>query len=726
VDAAPGDPVLERLAARPDAPGAHDEAFLRWAAASDEALAGDVPLSRYLAELRAGRPDLLDAFPQVPGFDVAGLRTWARLHGRVEVPIPERFVPDEVQSPVATYAQAGVNLAGFFTAELGVGEVARRLALALRAASVPYATATYVGTANRTGVAFAGHDERRGFDTNLVCVNADSWGRFVQAMGPAFFAGRTTIGYWFWETTTFPSMFHSAFRGVDELWTASEYTAEVLRSAAPAHLPVHVVPVPIIEPATSGRDVRALVGLAPGRPYLLTSFDHNSVAERKNPAGAITAFRAAFPAADGPALIVKSINGDRHPAAAAHVAALAADRPDIVVHDGYLDAADNAALLAGAAAFVSLHRAEGLGLNLADAMALGVPVVCSAYSGNLTFVDPSDCWLVPIREIDVGPGRFPYEPHARWADPDLDIAAGALRAIVDDPDTARLRARRARTRVLRDFSPARCGTVLRDRVAAARGSREAMHATAPPPPSPTGRARASAARLVRAAERRLPHRPTGTVVCSIGSGAHEELLAIARPPLAAWATRYGYDLDLRHDLAAPERPASWSKVRLVRERLETHQVVIWVDADTVVVDGREDLARRVSRSRPIAMVAHGYAGQQVPNLGVFALWSCPRTKALLDTLWSMTEYRDHKWWENAALLDLLGYDIATEPIRKVRSSDLDARIEWLGNEWNSITLDPAEQPIIVHHPGTPDEDRVRMMRADVARWRAGPGSSGDR
>ncbi len=726
---APSDPVLERLAARSDAPerGADEAAFLDWAGGCDDDLAGEVPLSRYLAELRAGRPDLLDAFAQVPGVDVVRLREWARVFGHAQVPIPDRFVPDEHAAPDTPYLQAGVQLAGFLTAELGVGEVARRLALALRAADVPFATITYDRTANRTAATFAGGRDAARFDTNLVCVNADSWGRFVQSVGPSFLAGRSTIGYWFWETTTFPSMFHSAFGGLDELWTASEYTAEVLRAAAPPHLPVRVVPVPIVAPPTSTGDVRSLVGLPADRPYVLVSFDHNSVAERKNPGGAIEAFRRAFAPGDGPRLLVKSINGDRNPASATRLAELAAGHADVVVHDGYLDAPDNAALIAQALAFVSLHRAEGLGLNIADALALGVPVVCSAYSGNLAFVEPVDCWLVPIREIEVGPDQFPYEPHARWADPDVEVAARALRAIVDDPDTARVRAERARRRVLRDFSPERCGVVLRDRVAAVRATRETAAATAlaaaatPPPPTPAERTRASAARLVRAVERRLPRRPSGTVVCSIGAGAHGELLDIARPPLAAWASRFGYDLDLRTELIAPDRPASWSKVRLVRELLDSHRVVIWLDADTVVVDGREDLACRVSRQRPLALVAHHYAAQTVPNLGVFAMRSCARTKALLDTLWSMTEYVDHTWWENAALLDLLGYDIATEPIRKVRESELDARIEWLGTEWNSIALDPSDHPIIVHHPGTADADRVRLMTADVERWTATAG-----
>ena len=208
------------------------------------------------------------------------------------------------------------------------------------------------------------------------------------------------------------------------------------------------------------------------------------------------------------------------------------------------------------------------------------------------------------------------------------------------------------------------------------------------------------------------------VICSIGVGPHEELLAIGRPMLEDWATRFGYDLDLRTEPLAPERPAAWSKIVVMRERLETHRVAVWVDADAVVVDGRQDVGNLVSRSKPLAMVAHTYGQQTVPNLGFFAMRSTRRTKALLDTLWSMTEYLDHKWWENAALLDLLGYDISSEPISKVHQSPLDKRINWLGNEWNSISLDPATSPIIVHFPGQTNEERKRLMTGDASAWQA--------
>ena len=486
------DAVLDRLAGRADAPDrSHDpQAFVAWAAASDPELDGPVPLSRCLADLRAGRPDLLDAYPQIPGIHVADYCEWARVFGREQVPIPAELLPADLPHTSPRYDQAGVNLAGFLTAELGVGEVARRIACALRAASVPFATTTFTQTANRTAVEFHADSEAR-FDTNIVCVNADSWGSFAQRVGPSFFAGRTTIGVWFWETSTFPSMFHSAFSGIDEIWTTSSYVAEILRASAPAHIPVREVPLPIVAPVRSTQDVRARVNVPHDRQLFVTSFDHNSVADRKNPQGAIRAFQTAFPNGDGPILLVKSINGDRHAASSSSIRELTSTRSDIIVYDGYLDPADNIALLAQADCMVSLHRAEGFGFNIADAMALGVPVLTTAYSGNLEYVDADDCWLVAATETLVGPGHFPYEPAALWAEPDLERASQLMAAIAADPHAARERADRARTRVLRTFTAEATGTVIRNRIAGLRAERaavqEAEQALLAPPPQPGGR-----------------------------------------------------------------------------------------------------------------------------------------------------------------------------------------------------------------------------------------------
>jgi hypothetical protein len=208
------------------------------------------------------------------------------------------------------------------------------------------------------------------------------------------------------------------------------------------------------------------------------------------------------------------------------------------------------------------------------------------------------------------------------------------------------------------------------------------------------------------------------VLCSIGAGPHEELLELARPSFERYAQTFGYDLDLRNELLAADRPPSWSKVPLLRERLEDHKVAIWIDADAVVVDPRADIASTVSIATPLAMVAHNYAGQRVPNCGIMALRRCRTTLRLLDAMWAKTEYLDHKWWENAALLDIMGYNISKEPIVKVRGTRLDRRVNWLSPDWNSIEGSGSDSPIIMHFPGLEHSVRLERMRWLAARSRA--------
>jgi glycosyltransferase involved in cell wall biosynthesis len=454
---------------RPPCPTRDGAAFLAWIAAPEHD--GPVPVSRYLAELRHLRPDLQDAFPAVPGRSARGLVDWAIDDGAAEVPIPAPLVPPR-PAPVAApaYMQPGVNLAGFLTAELGVGEVARRLAGSMDAGSVPYAAYTFDRTSSRRALAAPDRGDLR-FDTNIVCVNADSSGSFHQTVGPEFSVGRHRIGVWFWETSELPPMFHSAFGDVDEVWAASDFVAEALRASAPPDVQIVRFSLPIIAPQTDDSVTRASLDLPDDRFLFLFSFDHLSVAERKNPVGLVEAFRSAFAPGEGPVLVIKSINGNQRPDAVERLARVAVGREDIILRDGYLPATANAQLLALADCVVSLHRSEGFGFNLADAMALGTPVIATGWSGNLAFMSAEDCVLVPAGLVPVGDGNFPYLATSRWADPDLDVAAAAMRDAVQHPAAGRVRAAAARERVLRDFSPEATGRFVRDRIATIRAAR---------------------------------------------------------------------------------------------------------------------------------------------------------------------------------------------------------------------------------------------------------------
>jgi hypothetical protein len=140
--------------------------------------------------------------------------------------------------------------------------------------------------------------------------------------------------------------------------------------------------------------------------------------------------------------------------------------------EGYLSPPDTHALIAAADCFVSLHRAEGLGLSPAEAMARGKPVIATAYSGNLDYMTPANSYLVDYTLREVGPGCWPYPESAHWADADLDAAARAMREVFDDQMGARERGATAAADIARSHSPLAAGLTMRPRLETIFAGRE--------------------------------------------------------------------------------------------------------------------------------------------------------------------------------------------------------------------------------------------------------------
>ncbi|HEX2133936.1 MAG TPA: FkbM family methyltransferase, partial [Actinophytocola sp.] len=169
-------------------------------------------------------------------------------------------------------------------------------------------------------------------------------------------------------------------------------------------------------------------------------------------------------------LVVKSINGDRHPGDRERLRMAAAGDDRIELIEGYLSAEEVAKLFATADAYVSLHRSEGFGLTVAEAMAHGLPVVATDYGGTAEFLTAETGWPVPYRLVDVGPGNEPYPRDAHWAEPDTDAAAAALREIAADPAAALRRGEAARRHVLATRSATAAARWVRTRLEEAHGT----------------------------------------------------------------------------------------------------------------------------------------------------------------------------------------------------------------------------------------------------------------
>ena len=346
-------------------------------------------------------------------------------------------------------AAHGVNLVGFFRAEFGQGEVARRLDAALRHAGIPHRTIAHEAVHHRQEHPFEHAASDADYDINILCLNAEHLLSFAAAGGSDLLVDHYSIGVWFWETSRFPDYLRPALKFVDEVWVASSFVASAI--GAETSIPVVTFPLPVEKPPTPVVS-RADLSLPDDRFLFSFVFDFYSTLERKNPDGLIEAYTRAFAPDDGAFLVLKSINGDAFPDQVAKLEAAAGGRDDVRLVDGFVPADRVRAYTALADCTVSLHRSEGFGLTLAEAMAYGRPVVATGYSGNLTFMNEGNGYLVPyaLAELEDDVGSYPAG--SIWAEPDLDEAARLLRQVVERPEDARERAERGRRTIATNHS----------------------------------------------------------------------------------------------------------------------------------------------------------------------------------------------------------------------------------------------------------------------------------
>lgn len=363
----------------------------------------------------------------------------------------------------------GVGVFGYMTAESGIAEGARSSVLSLEAAGVPVrAINVEVGAfANKEASFAVAESTDNPFAVNLVHLNADHAAMLPDRIGAANYADRYTIAFWAWELAEFPDALVPAFETVHEVWVPSSYVARAL--SAKTSRPVRVMPhrVVVERPAAVSR---AKFGLPEGALLFLTAIDFNSFLERKNILGTIAAFRAAFP--DGGSnvhLVIKAHGGAssfRTPRA--QLLEAVGDDPRITVIDRVLPRVEVTELQAAIDVFVSLHRAEGFGLPIAECMGLGKVVIATDYSGSTDFVS-ADCALpVPYVIVEVGEKAYPLGGGQRWADPDLGEAARLMRLAAED---GALRARlgaAAAERVRVQLSGEAVGALMASRLAEIR------------------------------------------------------------------------------------------------------------------------------------------------------------------------------------------------------------------------------------------------------------------
>lgn len=336
--------------------------------------------------------------------------------------------------PMEKGEPAGVNLYGHFCYPSGLGEAAWQIRRGLEAAGVSIAP--------RDMPAAIQHDlhDRNGMrgpeihplSIHVLPPEHQFHEIFQRSMShPRPDARRAAV--WYWELEKTPALWAQRARSYDEIWAPTRFIRDSFAQVMP--VPVRAVAPGVSLGPVAQRD-RAHFGLPQSAFVVLFAFDMCSVMERKNPLGLVRAFRQAFRAGDDALLVIKVTRGAFDPDGLALLKAEEAQGRVLLI-DRVMSRADAMALIHCCDTYASLHRSEGFGLTLAEAMLLGKPVVGTHYSGNLDFMTPEVSRLVACKKVIIGQNLPQYPQGSAWAQPDEEHAASLLRGLYEHPAAAR-------------------------------------------------------------------------------------------------------------------------------------------------------------------------------------------------------------------------------------------------------------------------------------------------
>lgn len=422
-----------------------------------------------LALLLHARPDLARTFPNRAALDgdIATVVNWLRLQRLPGLDSAwERLLGVEIRDGLP--ARIGVNVLGFFRYPSGLQQAATVLVRGLEEVGVrteirDIPTRNARDRRKRTG--FTGLER---FPISILNAGLDT--SCFEAYRDAGLHRRPDayrIAVWWWELSRLPADWLDRGRDVYEIWAPTRFIEESLQSL---NCPIHLMP-PSVELPIFEAKPKSAFGLAADKFTFLFAFDMNSRMARKNPLGLIRAFRLAFEAGQPVELAIKVSQQESHwPEQWRELRRAAAEAGVKLIERG-MPHGELLALMNAADAYVSMHRSEGFGLTMAEAMLMGKPTVATAYSGNVDFMTPDNSYLIDYSLVPITAAEVKAPPGAVWAEPSVEHAAQILRAIVDDPDKARAKGLLAQAELRVKLSHRAAGERMAARLRAILGGR---------------------------------------------------------------------------------------------------------------------------------------------------------------------------------------------------------------------------------------------------------------
>ena len=296
---------------------------------------------------------------------------------------------------------------------------------------------------------------------NIFHLNGDEISQAIKHVGQNSFESKYNVIYPQWELSKYPLEWAANLDKFDEIWAPSQFVFESIKPVVSR--PIYYMPLACEVELTQVLP-RSFFGIRNSAYAFLFFFDFRSYWQRKNPNGVIDAFeRLIAKTSTRDSLLVIKVNGaelepDKLKELEQRVESMGAS---VVVIKETLSDNQIKNLIRCCDCFISLHRSEGFGRGMSEAMFLGKPVIATGYSGNLDFMRPQNSLLVESKLIDVRDGEYPYWQGQQWADPDIDQTVGYMKVLVENPSCGYTIGRAAAQSILGDVGYLSAGLRMR-------------------------------------------------------------------------------------------------------------------------------------------------------------------------------------------------------------------------------------------------------------------------
>ncbi len=356
----------------------------------------------------------------------------------------------------------GINLIGNIKADTGLGQSCRLIAAELEEARLPYSVYQYnqIGIMSNANIQFKSKITKElPYNINLIHINPHELGMAFLQLDNSVWNKRYSIGFWLWELEEFPDEWIPCFRLLDEIWTPSEFISKSIRKKT--ELPVVTVPYHVSVPIGS-KYSRSDFSLPEDEFLFMMMYDRTSVTERKNPGAVIEAYKMAFKQKEKTGLVIK-INNCTDEEIETLKASLG-NCLNVYFITEILNRDQVSSLIQCVDVVVSLHRAEGFGLVLAEAMLLGTPTIATNWSSNTEFMTKETSCLVEYKLVNLKEDIGLFKRGNRWAEPNMEQAAIYMRKLYENPEYYHMMAKQAKDYVEKKLSMEQAVEIINKRI----------------------------------------------------------------------------------------------------------------------------------------------------------------------------------------------------------------------------------------------------------------------